>query len=207
MTMKLLQDKQLLNNILRQTGKDGAFGNDQAKKIILLACISTLNQNPDYTLSVIVEGEAGIGKTLLVKSILSLFPEDKIFQRSRMTPKALEYLDEDLDRKIVFIEELSGNEGTYNTKIAMSEHELKLETVENKKGTNTTDTKVLSAKGTSFITTTTQGPSDIELESRIVRVHADRSEEYISGVIDSILEKAVHPNYRKVIKETNSSHE
>jgi len=190
MSRNQLSESKLLENILEYTDRMGIYGNYQAKKQILLACVSTFNLDPDYTLSVILEGEAGIGKTSLVKSVLSLFPEEKIIQRSRMTPKALEYMEDDLDRKIVFIEELSGNEGRYSTKIAISEHCLKLETVESSQGAHQTRTKEISAFGTSFITTTTQRAFDKELESRIVRIYPECTPEYRSHVIRKILEKA-----------------
>ncbi len=190
---KIFEHKDLMQYILQETEKSGIVGNELAKKYILLACVSTLNLEPDSTLNVIVEGPAGIGKTALVKSITSLFPGEKLIERSRMTPKALDHMEESLDRKIVFIEELSGNEGTYSTKIAISEHALKVDTVENNNGSHVTSTKELSAKGTSFITTTTQSPGDMELESRIIRVYPENNDEYISQVVDSILDKAKNP--------------
>lgn len=192
---KTFENKNLMQYILQETEKSGIIGNELAKKYILLACVSTLNLNPDLTLNVIVEGPAGIGKTALVKSITSLFPKEKLIERSRMTPKALDHMEESLDRKIVFIEELSGNEGTYSTKIAISEHALKVGTVENNNGSHVTKTKELSAKGTSFITTTTQTPDDMELESRIIRVYPENDDEYVSQVVESILDKAENPTH------------
>ena len=62
--------------IIKQTGLKGIVGNEKSNKHILLAVVSTLNLEPD-TLSVIVEGPPGIGKSSLVKSILQVFLEDK----------------------------------------------------------------------------------------------------------------------------------
>lgn len=197
MTSKLLNDKQLLHTILRQTEISGVVGNDQAKKSILLACVSTLNLNSDYTLSAMVEGPVGVGKTTLVKSVLSLFPSDKIIERSRITPTALEHMEEELDRKIFFIEEASGNQGTYNTKIAISEKSLSLTTVNSVKGNHKAETKCKSTIGTSFISTTTHKPFDKELESRIVRVYPDFSDDYISHVANSIIKGVKSPKALK----------
>lgn len=188
MAKDLLNDTSLLNNILRQTEISGVVGNDQAKKIILLACVSTLNQDSDYTLSVIVEGPAGVGKTSLVKSVLSFFPDEKVIKRSRMTPTALEYMDGDLNNTIIFIEEQSGNQGVENTKIAISEDSLSLSTVISKSGVQKEDTVTKSTKGVCYLSTTTQKPFDKELESRIVRIYPDFSDQYVSKVLDSILE-------------------
>ena len=193
MTGNLLQNPDLLDLLIKETEKGGIVSNEKAKKHIFLAGISTLNLNPDRTLHVIVEGPAGIGKTSLVKSVLSIFPEKKILERSRVSPKAFDHMGQSLDRTVVFIEELSGNEGSYSTKILISEHILKIDVVGKSGDGHGTETKKLSAKGTSFITTTTQKAFDKELESRIIRIYPDSSEEYISKAVESILDKAENP--------------
>lgn len=182
-----------MDRIINESNKTGIIGNDRAKKHIALACVSTLNLNPDLTLNVIVEGEAGIGKTSLVKSILSLFPEDKIICRSRLSAKALDHMEDNLDGKILFIEELSGNDSTYSTKIMISEHVLKADIVQQNNGEHRTQTKVLSAIGTSFITTTTQPPFDLELESRVNRIYSNSSDEYKARVVEKILKTTKNP--------------
>jgi len=187
----ILKDPKLMDLIIEQTEKKrGIVGNEKSKKHILLAGISTLNLEPDYTLSVIVGGPSGIGKTRLVKSVLDIFPTDKIYRRSRVTKTALEHEDDPLDGMIVFVEELSGNESSYSTKILISEHSSKLEVTVTSDGKQKTETKTLSAIGTSFITTTTRKNIDKELESRIIHINPDFSPEYRSKVYKSILERA-----------------
>ena len=73
----ILKDPNLMDLIIEQTERKGVIGNEKSKKHILLAVVSTLNLEPDYTLSVIVEGSAVLGKSSLVKSILQVFLEDK----------------------------------------------------------------------------------------------------------------------------------
>jgi len=186
----ILKDPKLMDRIIEQTELKGVVRNEKSKKHILLAGTSTLNLNPDYTSNIIVEGPPGIGKTALVKSVFDIFPEDKIFHRSRVTKTSFDHMGGSLDRKIVFIEELSGNQGSYSTKILISEHSLNLEVTVNNDGKHKTETKPLSANGTSFITTTTKKSFDDELESRIIHINPDFSPEYRSKVYKSILERA-----------------
>jgi len=189
----ILKDPKLMDRIIEQTEFKGIVGNEKSKKHILLAGISTLNLEPDYTLSVIVEGTSGIGKTRLVKSVLDIFPTDKIYGRSRVTKTAFDHMGESLDGKIVFIEEQSGNQSSYSTKILISEHSLNLEVTVNNDGKHKTETKPVSAIGTSFITTTTKKSFDDELESRIIRIYSDASDDYKCKVLKSILEGVKNP--------------
>ena len=103
MTKNILENPNLMDLVLKQTESQGVIGNEKVKKHVLLACASTYNAEPDYTLNLILEQETGIGKSTLAKSVLNLFPEDKVKIISHMSEKALNHMQESLDRKITLI--------------------------------------------------------------------------------------------------------
>ena len=160
MSEDILENPNLMDLVLKQTESQGVVGNEKVKKHVLLACASTYNANPDYTLNLILQQETGIGKSTLAKSIIRFFPEDRVKIFSQMSEKALNHMKESLDRKIIFIEEESGNYAIYAMKIAISEHRLNSSIVEKEEGRYKTNHKEVSLIGTSFITTTTKQPSD-----------------------------------------------
>lgn len=202
MSENILKNSNLMDLVLKQTESLGVIGNEKVKKHVLLACASTYNANPDYTLNLILEQETGIGKSTLAKSIIRFFPEDRVKIISQLSEKALNHMQESLDRKIIFIEEESGNYANYAMKIAMSEHRLSYSVVEKEDGRYKTNHKEVSLIGTSFITTTTKQPSDKELEGRVLRLYPEYTGEYITQVLNSITENVKHVQKAQQVKGT-----
>ena len=90
-----------------------------------------------FSQNVILSADSASGKTYILKQILKLFGDEDVdyYVISRITKSAFNYFtEENMDRKIIFIEELQGlDEHTEQLRVWMSEGKLSLITVEKSK--------------------------------------------------------------------------
>lgn len=105
---KLLTNPKLFDLIIQELDK---MVEDEipAREIIFLCCCGRLVENADNTsYNLLINDESGSGKDHLCKSIgLLHLNELTFFHRTRITPKALDYWEEDWSNKILYLEDIS----------------------------------------------------------------------------------------------------
>jgi hypothetical protein len=198
----LLEDPDLLERFLRDIWRDGLVGEHIPALTILLIGISRIMDDP---LNGSIKSGSSAGKTSLVRRVLRHFPLDDLVMIDDLSPKALAYLPDSLDRKIVVIAEYVGAEkAEYFLRIAMSERKLITYTVgRSPKPEHQDDDKGTDRKGmatqrrevnlrSAFITTTTRGLANNENETRVIEITLDESPEQTRRIVVAQAKAAEH---------------
>ncbi len=198
---ELSKDPYLLWKIKSELDKD-IVGEDRLKLTVVLTVASLKCVDK---IGLLVTGESSSGKTRVVKKTLSLFPQDNIFDYTRVTKRALDYIEnENLDDKLLYIGEGAGAEDALETIKMMTEQadgERKFLTLgEDENGNKTT--RIVKTKGNpAFITTSAKLIEDQEFTNRLLTVGADLSEKQTNGIIKYYLQKAKSKKYMPKDKE------
>lgn len=176
-------------------------GDVQAKQILLLAIASRLNLERRDRLRCSIIGPPSAGKSHLVESILKIIPRTWVKRITRLTAHALDYLEENIDGKILYIAELAGikdEDATYSMRIMLSENELIILTVEKDPKTGKIITVEKRKKGAPIlITTTTEIEIEDQLASRLVFISNDTSAEQTCKVMQYQLERSTLNNFER----------
>ncbi len=170
-------------------------GEDKNKLIVVLVCATCKNTRP---IALVILGESSAGKSYLVKNVL--FPyfdrDDRIIHVSRVTGPALNRLQENLNGKILFVDELSGTDkATEQLRVMISEGNLTLlASVFDDKGRVLEKSKKIVTEGTPvFITTTTNATLENELNTRMFVTSIDESEEQTRNILNMKGKRAATP--------------
>lgn len=141
--------------------------------------------------NIILAGESSLGKSYTIKKILKLFGEEEkdYFIISRMTKNAINYYtEENMDGKIIFIEELQGlDENTSQLRVWMSEGKLALKTVEKVKDADGVERNALVKQITKgqpcFVSCQAEGKVEEQLNNRSWILTLDASETQTEGIL------------------------
>jgi hypothetical protein len=111
----------------------GLVGEEHNAKVMFLVVISRLLDRP---ISACIKGPSSGGKSFIVKTVLTAFPESAFYALSSMSERALAYSKEPLRHRMLVIYEASGlssDFGTYLMRTLLSEGHIRYETVEKTK--------------------------------------------------------------------------
>ena len=145
-----------------------------------------------------VTGESSAGKTWITKSVLDMFPEDHVYDFTRITKTALDHATEiDWSDRILFIGEAGGVTEALET-IKMFTDNIsggsRLLIPEKDERTGHIKSVVKESKGLPvFITTTAKPLEDIELATRLIIVSVDLSEEQTRRILEFQAKKVKEP--------------
>ena len=155
----------------------GLVGEGANRLAAYLACTSRKLEKP---LAVIIQSTSAAGKSMLMESVLAMFPEEERIQYSAMTGQSLYYLGEtNLKHKILAIVEEEGAEKAgYALKLLQSEGELTIASTGKDPHTGRMETQEYHVEGPVMIfLTTTAVEIDEELLNRCLILTVDESRE------------------------------
>jgi hypothetical protein len=139
----------------------------------------------DKIVSVAVKGPSSGGKSFLVTSVVSFFPERAVYQFTSFSEKTLYYTEEPLSHRHLILTEAAGGGEVqeYTIRTLLSEGRLDYEFVE-KSAEGLRARRICKEGPTGFITTTTRD-----------KLHAENETRYLSLVV-----KDTHEQTRRVFR-------
>jgi hypothetical protein len=192
-----LRDPAFLYRVSTQIEAAGVVGEKANAQVLFLAALTTQLKRP---VSAIVKGPSSSGKSNLVVGVLSMLPDDMVIDRSGLSPKALAYGDELIDRRVLYITELHGaKEGQYLLRLLQSEGCLKYEFATMNGGER--ETQLVQRSGQIVVITTTTANSIFEDdETRFLSLWSDTSEKQTRAVLLSGLgQKSTGNSYERAV--------
>jgi hypothetical protein len=178
----LASSPDILGEVVKVMRALGVAGQEREVKLIYLALTTRTQNRP---VNVAVKGPSSGGKSFLVESTLSLFPDNAYYALSAMSEKALAYSQEPLSHRFLIIYEAAGlgsEFSQYLMRSLLSEGRVRYETVE--KTTQGPKARLIEREGpTGFITTTTRVGFHPENETRLVSLEVDESPEQTRAVL------------------------
>ena len=158
-------------------------GDTRNAAVVFLALVSRRLQRP---VSLALKGPSSAGKSFLVEKVLDFFPDTAWFALTAMSERALAYLDEPLQHRIIVIFEGAGLErsGTaaYMMRSLLSEGRLAYMTVE-KTDQGLRPRRIEQEGPTGLITTTTRVTLDRETETRLFSLNLQDSQLQTAAVM------------------------
>ncbi|MHB1414033.1 MAG: hypothetical protein ACYC1C_02180 [Chloroflexota bacterium] len=154
--------------------KHGVVGQEKVGQLLYLAFTSRLL---DYPVSVVLKGPSSVGKSYVVRKVSDFFPPSAFYEATSMSPKALHYIDESFEHRMLVFAEKEGisSEVEYLLRTLVSEGHLRHITVSTEKGLRPL---VLDKEGpTGLITTTTRPHLHPENETRMLSLEVKNSPE------------------------------
>lgn len=180
--LELLKDPKLLDRILADYERLGVVGEETAKTVCYLGCVSRLLKKP---LAVLIQSSSAAGKTTLMDAALHFLPPEDQVRFSAMTGQSLFYMGrDDLKHKVLAVAEEEGVlEASYALKLLQSEGRLTLAAAERDGDTGRQRTRHYEVEGPvmMFLTTTAEDP-DPELENRCLTLHVNESPEQTAAI-------------------------
>lgn len=175
--LAFLKSPDLVEKIGEAFDACGLVGEGANRLAAYLACTSRKLEKP---LAVIIQSTSAAGKSMLMESVLAMFPEEERIQYSAMTGQSLYYLGEtNLKHKILAIVEEEGAEKAgYALKLLQSEGELTIASTGKDPHTGRMETQEYHVEGPVMIfLTTTAVEIDEELLNRCLILTVDESRE------------------------------
>ncbi|OGS23734.1 MAG: hypothetical protein A2297_04955 [Elusimicrobia bacterium RIFOXYB2_FULL_48_7] len=173
--MEFLKSPDLFEIIKQDVNDLGLAGeSDNA----LLAYLIASSRKLSSPLSGIVKAQSSSGKSMLLKTIVSLMPEEETIDVSRITEQALFWMnDMDLKHKLLVIAEREGNNGNYAIRLLQSEKKLRLLAPQKSADDSTIATKWIEVCGPiALLESTTQTNIEIDNQTRVVELYVDETE-------------------------------
>jgi len=172
--LALLRSPNLIVRIIRDLTSMGVVGETENKLLVYVVATSRKSNEP---LGVIVRAASSAGKNYLVRGVASLIPHDEVVEFTRITPKALDYLDTGLSHKWLVITERSGaDEADYSIRVLQSEKVIKVACPVRDPETGRMETVEHEVKGpVAYTETTTRATINPENATRVFTVYLDES--------------------------------
>lgn len=200
--IQLLQDPMLLDRISSGLTEIGIVGEDFNKICLWLFFLSRKLEKPIHA---VVFGQSSSGKSEMVKKVLSTVPEEDVLEFTSMSARSLDYRDDDLINKVIFIAEADGSEEVeYTIRIAMSEGKLiRGYTIKDEDTGDLRNVEKTTKVKSCFVLTTTRSQIHNENSTRVFSLFVDESMKQTQRVLEYI--KRTHSReYRK--QEPNRQH-
>jgi 5S rRNA maturation endonuclease (ribonuclease M5) len=186
----LAKDPQILDRHDELMEAQGLVGERHISRATYLVHVSRLLREPARE---VVKGDSSTGKSFAVECALAAAAPEYLYVRSQTSPLALFYSEEDFRHKtIVFFE--ANKLGDDDDELArmlrtlISEGKLAYEVTAPEKRS----TVYLEKEGpVAFISTTCKASLDKEIETRILSLHSDNTDEQTKAVVSSILRAAI----------------
>jgi len=185
----------LLIEIIKRLQKD-VKGEARNIGILVLICLSK-DIEPQ---SCIIYSTSSAGKSYIIKKILLHFPDKYKIIASRMTPRVLDRMNEELDGKILFLEEYNtarGKEGEPCAeeilRVLLSEGQTALYTV-SKKG----DAEKIEVKGKPvFLSCSASAKIGDEMKSRIWLLSLNETQTQTESILDFQDKELMNPSKKE----------
>ncbi|MGF1470300.1 MAG: hypothetical protein ACFB50_00985 [Rubrobacteraceae bacterium] len=163
---ELAEAPDILEEFSKDLIKAGVTGEKDNGKLLYLALTSRVLEK---IVSAAVKGPSSGGKSYLVKSVVSFFPETAVYQFTSFSEKTLFYTEEPLSHRILILAEAAGGGDyqEYTIRTLLSEGRLEYEFVE-KTAEGLRARRICKKGPTGFITTTTRQGLHAENETRYV---------------------------------------
>jgi hypothetical protein len=178
----LASSPDILGEVVKVMRALGMAGQEREVKLMYLALTTRTQNRP---VNVAVKGPSSGGKSYLVESTLSLFPDNAYYALSAMSEKALAYSQEPLSHRFLVIFEAAGlgsEFAQYLIRSLLSEGRVRYETVD--KTPHGPKARLIEREGpTGFITTTTRVGLHPENETRLISLEVDDSPEQTRAVL------------------------
>lgn len=160
--------------------------------IIALVFLSFLSHKMDSCIGFVLKGRFSSGKSVIVKTVASLFPEESVLSLTSFSKLALQYMF-DLSHKIIIqTEEHPANDPDYweidsQFRQLISEGEISRAIVEKDPATNKMVTNIYKVTGPiAYGSTTTQAAINEENESRLLALQTNDTAIHITKVKDML---------------------
>ncbi len=212
---QIAKDPGLLKKRIDLVNLSGIVGERNVIAMIFACMDSRLlpddNVNPN-TLNVKIAGHSGSGKSCIVKSCLTLYPESVYKLITSASEKALYRMSTDMKHKaLIFAEgfQFQSNNGqdsemVYTVRCLLSEGRVSYLVTE-KKEDGTLETAERKLEGpTSFLTTTIKEKLEDQLEDRLFTIHPDESMEQSMNIIRASANRKAGLIYEIDIKTINA---
>jgi len=187
---ELLQAPDILGRFIESTEKIGHVGEEVNKKYLFLACTSRKLHHP---ISTVIKGESSSGKSYLVDTVTAFFPEEDIYQYTKITANVLYYTRKDFKHKMLVIMEGSGSEESdYSIRSFISEGSLRVScTVKNQNTGHFEEMDKVVEGPMGYIETTTKTAIHDENATRVFDIYVDDSEKQTKLILDAERRRAV----------------
>jgi DNA primase len=173
--LELLRSPDLLERITTNYAAAGVVGE---KTNLLAAYLAATSRKLKRPLAIIIQSTSAAGKSTLMDTVLSFFPDEEQVKYSAMTGQSLYYLGEsNLKHKILAIVEEEGAEkASYALKLLQSEGELTIASTGKDPHSGRMETQEYHVEGpVMIILTTTAIDIDEELMNRCLILTVDES--------------------------------
>jgi DNA primase len=169
-----------LNNLI---GETGIVGEENTRMLLLLVASSYKNSNPLHAL---IQGSTGSGKTLLLRKIMHLLPEQERHIWTRITDKSLYHAGEQYKHKGIAIEDWDGlsEEVQYIVRELQSGHILRSSTTEKMPDGKMKSKEIIAYGPISSLMCTTHGSIYEDNMSRCFLVAVDEREIQTERILD-----------------------
>ena len=181
----ILKHPDLFNRIVKEIGKK-VVGEESAVETILLVMFGgnlTINAEPT-SYNLMVNAKSGTGKDYVVKSISSLFPNERVIIRQRISPTVLTYLKspnaDSWDGYILYLEDISNEVLNHSVFITMSSNRDAIATITIK---NQPIDIIIKGKPSIIITTASPNPRQ-DLLRRYPIINLDESQEQSVAIMN-----------------------
>ena len=155
------------------------IGEEPNKLALFLSKLTYFTKNPTHE---IIQGESGVGKTHLALGVFDLFPEEDVVKLSRVTATWADYTQDELNQKIVLLQQLGGlSSSSDSIHIMMSERGLSLGTVK-RVGNEWVSHRTDSNARFSLTSTTTRLTIDPQMETRTLSLIPDESAKQTAAI-------------------------
>jgi hypothetical protein len=177
---ELLNDPKLFDKIIAYFDCE-YLGRVKEKKLLYLICLFT---KLGFSTLCIISGDTSTGKSSLVKTITSAFPEEQKLAFNATSEKFFLYLNQPLERKILTIFELCGAMALPFLKTFVSEGVSSIGTVTKIKGELRPVEIKKSTEGLVIITTTTKQTFDEETINRGFLITLETTQDFIKEILN-----------------------
>lgn len=187
---KYLSNPDLMQRIMDDIGKTGIVGEEINRMLLYVAATSRKLENPLHVYST---GATGTGKTYLQHQIANLIPEEDRIHLTSLTDASLYYFTkEELDGKVLFIEDLGlvSRDALYMIRELQTSKRLTRTLVDrDESGENRAVRKTVHAKVSVFATTTKIALYE-DNANRVILIHPDNSDTQQEAITQYMKHKA-----------------
>lgn len=181
--LDFLKRENLFKRLNKRIGQTGIVGEENTRLLLLIVASSYKNSNPLHAL---IQGSTGSGKTLLLRKIMHLLPEQDRHIWTRITDKSLYHAGHQYEHKSIAIEDWDGlsEEVQYIVREFQSGHILRSSTTEKQADGSMSSKEIIAYGPISSMMCTTQGVIYEDNMSRCFLVAVDESEEQTKHILD-----------------------
>lgn len=185
--IRILRSPRFFQHFLDAIGRTGLVGEMQNALVIFVFCISRLLDHP---LNIFIKGRSSSGKNHLVKSGLRFVPKDCVVEITSGSGTSWNYLQNDLQHKIVYLQEENTSAGNVHpARLLISENQLIRMVTVRVKGKGYVTERHVTKGPVACISTTTKNQLKTDDETRHISVFTDDSPEQTKRILNAQLHK------------------